>query len=102
MKTIQNDLSGSGQTMKLTRVVETTKGTRVRIIVKSDSVSFQSYAKAEVWSPAMMQWNNVADIHHAKMQTAHGVGYKPDRGEKYFKADADRLLNMAMQVIGEA
>ena len=75
---------------------------KVRLTIKSDSYQFQSFARAEVWNPATLSWNQVHSIHYAEMATPEGLCYHPNKsGLKitHFTRDFDRLLTMVKQII---
>ncbi|AFN39616.1 hypothetical protein MP1412_45 [Pseudomonas phage MP1412] len=75
---------------------------KVRLTIKSDSYKFQSFARAEVWNPATLSWNQVHSIHYAEMATPEGLCYHPNKsGLKitHFTRDFDRLLTMVKQII---
>lgn len=75
---------------------------KVRLTVKSDSYDFQCFARAEVWNPADLKWNQVHSIHYAEMATPEGLCYHPNKsGLKitHFTRDFDRLLTMVKQII---
>ena len=48
---------------------------RVRLSIKSDSVEFQSHAKAEAWSLTDNRWNYLTSIPYSQMRTKHGLAY---------------------------
>lgn len=75
---------------------------KVRLTIKSDSYKFQSFARAEVWNPATLSWNQVHSIHYAEMATPEGLCYYPNKqGLKInnFTLDFNRLLTMVKQII---
>lgn len=75
---------------------------RVRLTIKSDSYQFQSFARAEVWNPATLSWNQVHSIHYSEMTTPEGLVYYPNKqGLKVdnFVLDFNRLLKMTQQII---
>lgn len=70
----------------------TPAGTRVRIKVVSDSVTFQSYAHASVLDPFTFRWNVVASVPYGLM---HAVGghinpYGPWTHDEHVAFDQDR------------
>ncbi len=71
---------------------------KVRFEVKSDAYKAQCYAKAEVWSPTDLRWNEVVRLRGEEMATEHGMHHKPfslGTDPKAFDADLDRLAKMA-------
>lgn len=75
---------------------------KVRLTIKSDSYKFQSFARAEVWNPATLSWNQVHSIHYTEMATPEGLCYHPNKqGLKInnFILDFNRLLTMVKQII---
>ena len=75
---------------------------KVRLTIKSDSYQFQSFARAEVWNPATLSWNQVHSIHYAEMATPEGLCYHPNKSGlniTHFTRDFDRLLTMVKQII---
>ena len=75
---------------------------KVRLTIKSDSYKFQSFARAEVWNPATLSWNQDHSIHYAEMTTPEGLSYYPNKsGLKItpFTRDFDRLLTMVKQIL---
>jgi len=87
----------------VTLKILTTYGTdKVRFHLKSDSYVVQSFASAEVWSTAMMKWNEVARLRGEEMATPKGLCYLPSNGgvnEVHFKTDLDRLEKMVKAVL---
>lgn len=75
---------------------------KVRLTIKSDSYQFQSFARAEVWNPATLSWNQVHSLHYTEMTTPEGLCHYPNKsGLKitHFTRDFDRLLTMVKQII---
>lgn len=75
---------------------------KVRLTIKSDSCQFQSFARAEVWSPATLSWNQVYSIHYSEMATREGLCHLPNKqGLKIdnFILDFNRLLTMVKKII---
>lgn len=74
---------------------------RVRLTVRSGEYKFQSFARADVWSPSTLTWNRVYEIPFEEMSTPEGLSALDDRGLKIdnFCLDFLRLLGMTQKII---
>lgn len=62
--------------------VDVMDGYRVRYRIRLNTYSFQSYAKAEVWSPATLSWSEVVTI---APDTWHTSPYNTEESEAAVK-----------------
>lgn len=100
MQFIQNDTSKGKQSVHRLLVLKTDDGKKVRIDIKSDSYNFQSHAWADVWNPATLSWNRVANIHFSDMKTPEGLAYKQDwKMDEHYADDVDYLLGLTVQIL---
>lgn len=75
---------------------------KVRLTIKSNRYKFKSFARAEVWNPATLSWNQVRSINYAEMATPEGLCYLPNKSglnTTHFTRDFDRLLTMVKRTI---
>lgn len=103
MKTLSTEVGLGRQDLNYKEIIEH-KGHKLRVSIKSDSYDFQSSAKVEVFDN--MKWNHVDGIHFSQMKTPATL-YVIPKGEKdlskfahFFKADRDRLVKLAKDVLG--
>ena len=98
MKTIDKQIALGRQSVQYTEILSI-DNVRFKISIKSDSYSFQSYAKIFRWDGS--QWKSVHSIHYQLMQTPHcmyvwkEIKYK---NLQNFKADRDQLIKVATEV----
>jgi hypothetical protein len=96
-KILSTEISVGSQSVEFTELLSGW-GQRLRVSIKSDSHSFQSYARIDVWSPVELKWHNVASIHHGSMGTQTGLIYLPSKSgvqAVHFQADRIELLRLA-------
>jgi len=75
---------------------------KVRVRIYSDSYDFQSYAKAELYSPERGEWSEIASRHYSQMGTPTKLAYLPDaKGEKpaWFQIDRDYLVDLVVKIL---
>ena len=100
MNTILKTISKGTQSLDYIEVIRTRvdkKVRKLRIKIKSDSHSFQSYAYIDVWSG---KWTRVHSIPFGVMVTREGLYYgKQPKTDAHFKADRDELLRVAKEVL---
>lgn len=97
-KVLTDTIAKGQQDAIATRVLQLQTGHKVRLIVRSDSYSFQSYAHADVWSPATLSWNRIVNIHHSNMATAAGLCYGAPNAHSFAK-DMTSLLEQAKAIL---
>lgn len=98
---IEQSISRGGQDLTARRILRVGPH-KVRLTVKSDSYKFQCFARAEVWNPADLKWNQVHSIPHGKMETEEGLCYLPgNRGENWshFQKDLAELMRVVREVL---
>lgn len=101
-KFIQHDIARGQQDVNAVFMFERGPA-KVRILIRSDSYDFQSYARAEVLSPSDLKWNTAAHIPFAEMQTPHKLYYRVGPiAVETFNADFDKLLGIVDGLIGFA
>ena len=84
--TIEDRTFKGQQSTNLVRIYKVKQGGRkVKVSIKRDSVSFQSYAKGEVWSDMHSNWNFVYSIPYSDM--------------KSMEADAKEVLEKTLLII---
>lgn len=67
---------------------------KVRFVLKSDSYRSQCFALAEVWSAALLKWNEIASLRGEEMKTADKLCHLPNQSgvhERHFAEDLARL-----------
>ena len=75
----------------------------VKISIKADNHSPQSYATVEVLNG--LKWETLYTIPHSEMKTNHDIAYLPQYQSNYkkaeieFNADLTRLKNMVTELI---
>lgn len=68
---------------------------RVRLLIHTDSVDFQSSARAQVWSQAAQAWNTLTSIHYSQMRSPHNAAYRSDWVQpELYNADRIELLRL--------
>ncbi len=75
-------------------------GHKVRFSVRSNPYSFQCHARAEIWSPAKLGWNEVAHLTEGERETPPKLVYKRDwQSPDPFQADIDHLLRRTLATL---
>ena len=73
---------------------------KLKIAIKSDAYDIQSYARMYIFSPTLMQWNILNDIHYSLMATEHKLYSKKSRVTvANFENDAKKLTDIAKQIL---
>ena len=98
MKTLNKEV-GQGRQSAIYKETLDHEGDKVRIEIKSDSYRFQCYARVSIFDGS--KWNQIDSIHHSRMKTEDGLVYRPNvlPNEKDFKADRDRLVSLAKDIL---
>lgn len=97
---IQADIALGRQSVNATFIFERGPA-RVRIKICSDSYDFQSFARAELFSPTDLKWNVVGHIPYAEMKTPHKLAYiQTGKAKDNFMADFDKLLGIVDGLVG--
>jgi len=111
IKTINSEIGKSRQGVSYTELLEINvdvfaprdaKKEKLRVRIYSDSYDFQSYAKAELYSPTRGEWSEIASRHYSQMGTPTKLAYLPDAtGEKpaWFQIDRDYLVDLAIKIL---
>lgn len=97
-ETIFNGKQGTG-TKRIYDVSSPRGGFVIKVEVYSDNYDFQSYARAEVWSPVSLTWNPIHSIHYSNMKTRSGLTSRTGTS-KEFTADVTTLLNTSFEILG--
>jgi len=98
MQTITSEIGNGGQDVVFTEILALDDGTKLRVSIRSDSYAFQSYARVDRWDGA--KWQRVHSIHYSQMATPPKLHYKRgERTAKEFRADRERLLDVAAAVL---
>ena len=96
MRTLDTELSSTGQTVKLWVLCETEKG-MVKFEICSDSIKQQCYAKSYVFDG---EWKFIARISASEMKTKQGLIYDRVRGASDFQADLKKLKKRTKMILG--
>lgn len=98
MKSLNKEIGKGRQSVFYKETLEY-KGKKLRIEIKSDSHRFQCYATVSLFGDS--QWNQIDSIHYSRMKTEDSLVYRPNilPNEKDFKADRDRLVELAKDVL---
>ena len=100
---ISEHISKGRQSMNAERILALETGNRkikIRFLVRSDSYDFQSFARAEVFSPDALTWNPLASIPYSNMKTKIGLVHQSGQvGLDAFEADLLTLLQQARAIM---
>jgi len=72
---------------------------KVRVRIKRDAYDFQSYARAEVWYPKEMRWNQVAEVPYPMMESLKASYYSRAEPGRWWSTDETRLLEEAAAIL---
>lgn len=107
MKIIKTEYGKGTQSIELKEIRESEEGLKIKIDIKSDSYSFQSYARVSTFDPNQLKWNVLTSIHYSVMETPNELYYKVPQNAKdgssvalFFKADQDKLIKEAEDILG--
>lgn len=102
---LDSTISLDGQDVNFTALLKV-DGHKVRLRIRSNAYAFQSHAYADVWSPADLQWHNIAEVGHGSMKTPKGMyvwradgNFGTWNNPAIFAADASRLLELVATVL---
>jgi len=105
---LEPELSLGRQSLNYVEVAKVVGDNVVKIVIKSDSVDFQCYAKALIFDPDKKVWNSLCSIPYGSMKTESKLYYHVRSGDlachrrKYlhkFKKDRDKLIYMANKIL---
>ena len=85
-------------------------GHTVRVLIKSDSYAFQSYARIEALDQAELKWNVIASIPYSNMATEIGMCYNSTivtrstdqlsaKAPEAFAKDAAKLKALCLKLV---
>lgn len=73
---------------------------RVRLLIHTDSIQSQSYARAQVWSQATQTWNTLTSIHYSHMRSTHAAAYHSDWVQpSHYEGDRVELLRLVKALL---
>jgi hypothetical protein len=109
MKILSKSICKTGQSIDYKEILKL-DDKKIKITIKSDSYSFQSYARIELWNGE--KWNMIDSIPHGNMNTPIELVYQPKNQPGnltpsillknnfcHFEKDRDYLFGMAQEIV---